>query len=269
MNHKEPKISIAAQEFTGLVDSADLTSEEYHRSAGVSSTPFKEFLKSPLHMKTCMSAEFEETEAMYFGQKFHEAMEGKPIKFEWFKTAPPNQRNEELIKRMVDAVHAHPICREILAEKGTRETSAYVKDSETSLYMKARFDRLQHDGLIIDFKTTTKSAKAEEFERSVFNYGYHISAAWYRRVLSQIMPNSPNEFLFVAIEKKAPFGISVLRLKEEVLRFGQDIINANLPRVIECMNNDKWPGYPAEVRDVGIPSWAMNRAPLFEGDEVA
>lgn len=284
--------AIKAEQFEGFTD--ELSNEEYHQSPGTSSSGFKEFLKSPAHFKAYMLGEKKQTQPMYHGEKFHsQLLEGKNVVaapkcdrrtnegkalyntwleknkegqiYDWFSTPDANLNAVSSIQGMSQALRKKESFKR-LTKKGIAERSFYVRDGITGLYLKARTDWLTQDQdghIILDVKTTCKSAKPDSFERTIFDYGYHISLAWYCRVLSQVLGKVVDTCLLVAVEKNAPFESCSYLLKEDALNLGHQIINQKLEQFAECMQKDEWPGYGDEIKEVGIPDWAMNRQSLI------
>lgn len=276
---------IAQQEFQGFLDG--LPDSKYHGGPGISSTPFKEFLKSAAHFKSYLTTPREDTTAFYDGRMFHGMMvegkqpicapkfdrrtkEGKAaaeswesenkgaLVYDWFSTSEANQGALDRLQGMVSALRKKKTVQNIMSS-GTPERSFYCKDSQTGLYLKARTDWITSDNIIVDFKTTDKSARPDVFEKTIFEYGYAISMAWYCRVISQALNKNVDTCILVAVEKKPPYESSVFLLKADVLNVGHQIISNTLPKLAGCLEKDEWPGYPEVVTEVGVPEWALNK----------
>lgn len=276
--------AIQERAFQGPTD--ELTSQEYHSSLGISSTAFKEFLKSPKHFQTYMQQKREQTQALYDGGMFHSIfLEGKEpvcmpkfdrrtkegkaaaeeweaknkgeLVYDWFSTSEANQTALDRLNGMAEALSRKPKVQEIFSE-GIAERSFYAQDA-SGLYMKARTDWLTNDGIIVDIKTTSKSAKPDTFQKSIFDYGYYVSLAWYCKVLSQALGKKIDTCLLIAIEKEAPYESSVYLLKDSVLHLGHQLIDRALPQLASCIEKDYWPGYDETILEVGIPDWAMTK----------
>ena len=65
------------------------------------------------------------------------------------------------------------------------------------------------------------------------NYGYHISAAWYMWGIELATGIKPEEFIWVAIEKEAPFGIGVYKADTELLQYGSELCEEALINIIK------------------------------------
>ena len=138
------------------------------------------------------------------------------------------------------------------------EVSVYVKH-ENGQILKGRFDRLDTSGEVIrilDLKTTV-NASPREFQRSVVNYSYDLQAAWYMNLARRAFPGRPVEFYFVALERKAPYGISVFKASDNLLHSGQVKMDRALDTYCQCEALNYWPSYEPVVHDLDLPPWAV------------
>jgi len=111
---------------------------------------------------------------------------------------------------------------------------------------------------IVDLKTTV-SAERKSFQRSVMNYGYHISAAWYMWGVELATGIKPEEFIWVAIEKKAPFGIGVYKADPELLEYGSQLCEEALIKINEWERTNVYPDYTDGVELMGLPYWLKKK----------
>ena len=142
------------------------------------------------------------------------------------------------------------------------EVSIFAKNHAGQL-LKGRFDRLRVDDAnkvveILDLKTTV-SANFKDFQRSVANFSYDLQAAWYSWLAMQAWPGYNIQFLFVAIERKAPYGISVFRASEQLLQSGQRKMAKALDLFEQCRTLDYWPSYEPIIHDLALPGWAIEK----------
>ena len=111
---------------------------------------------------------------------------------------------------------------------------------------------------IVDLKTTV-SAERKSFQRSVMNYGYHISAAWYMWGVELATGIKPEEFIWVAIEKKAPFGIGVYKADTELLQYGSELCEEALIKINKCERTNVYSDYTNGVELMGLPPWLKKK----------
>ena len=133
--------------------------------------------------------------------------------------------------------------------------------------VKGRFDRLQYDGVtlkILDLKTT-HTASPKEFQRTCANFSYDLQAAWYSELARVCFPEARAvEFFFVALERKAPHGISVFKASEGLLANGRQKMAKALDLFAQCTELDYWPSYDPVVHDLDMPTWARQEEAVLE-----
>lgn len=158
-------------------------------------------------------------------------------------------------KEMTASVRSHPVAAELF-RKGEPEKSGYWTDS-TGITLRFRPDWLtQRDGktVCVDLKTTS-SADPSAFTKSVVNYGYHLQAAWYIAGLAACGIEA--DFLFVAVEKTAPYPVSVIELDAEAVSEGARRMRKAVDLYARCLETDTWPAYGDGIHTVSLPYWAL------------
>jgi len=274
----------------------------YHRLPGWGSTNLKNFLRSPAHYKAGLIEKEitpQRAKNYRFGRAEHTILL-EPHKYaSEFCILPPDLANrnknsnaykeglaefmrseaegreiltveeEEILFAMRDAVWSHPVAEQLLTGKNKRrESSVWTRRNIAggNLLTKCRPD-LWLPGLPIDVKTT-QDANPKEYGRMIHNFGYHIQAAWYLDVLKPHDADVGEMFGHIAVEKEAPFGVSVIRIAPEAVALGRAIIENALPRVVACEAADKWPCYSQEIQIVDVPPYAYTKAEFdHEADE--
>lgn len=151
------------------------------------------------------------------------------------------------IKAMRDSVMAHPEAARMFTGHKAEQSVFHREDS--GLMVKVRPDAYK-PGLIGDLKTTN-DADPNEFGNTAFNFGYFISAAMYTDVW-KAATGEDVEFVFVNVEKKAPYLVSVTHLTQADLNKGRVMIERAKRIYAECVKNNEWPGYPG-VRETTMP----------------
>lgn len=150
---------------------------------------------------------------------------------------------------MRDAVMAQPKASKLLTGHIAEQSLFW---EEGGLKFKARPDA-QNLGLIGDLKTTV-NADPKEFERTAYKFGYFISAAHYQDGFQALTGDRP-PFVFVNVEKTAPYLVSIVEFDDESLDWGSRML-VRAKRIYEdCTESGKWPGY-AQYTKVGLPRWA-------------
>jgi exodeoxyribonuclease VIII len=264
----------------------DIPNAEYHASPGASSTALKKLRQSPAHYRAYMAEQRKETDALRFGQLIHTAVL-EPEKFdstvavgpdcaknrkEWKEFAAEHEGMDlikkseaETIMAMVEQVHSHPKAKALLVPgAGQAEVSAYWTDERSGEFGKCRPDFWRHDGIIIDYKSTT-DASPEAFAKAIWNYGYHISAGHYLDGCAAAIRQSgadivePTSFVFIAQEKEPPYAVGVYLADYEMIQVGKMIANDLMVKLSECKAANYWPAYSELIEEISLPRWAAKK----------
>lgn len=214
-----------------------MTDDDYFALDAVDQTSLKKMLVSPLAYSDYLTGVHGYSSALEFGKAAHSMVLGSGPQV----VAKPNLRTKEgkaLRDRLVEQYGADDIVwlsaddvekvqamRDMVGDfftklDGQPEVAMIAADPDTGLLIKGKADWLPStpdpDGVlrIRDYKTTVKSP--DEFERSCWQYGYHIQAAFYMRLYRLTMPEykGPLGFEFVVQEKNPPFDWRVWRFDE-------------------------------------------------------
>lgn len=169
---------------------------------------------------------------------------------------------------MARKVREHPIASRILT--GESEMSAFARDPETRVMMRARFDHLSTlpsgRPVLVDYKTTV-TADPARFGRNAYEYGYDIQDSWYRLVAHESGLADDPAFVFILQEKEPPYLVSVVELDDGARDIGAERGRAARHLYVECMTSGIWPGYPERVHSVSLPAYA--NAPFIPEKENA
>ncbi len=257
----------------------DITNDEYHASGGISRSKLMLLDKSPYHFwyetLSGLAQKKESTPAMSIGSAFHTLLL-EPSKFtEEFAILPKADRrtmqgrqeyelfmkesagkialtDDQFVKvnNMVALVSKHEIVETLLNE-AQFEQSIYWTDKETGLQFKTRPD-IWSSKMVVDLKTTA-DASPRAIQASAIKYGYLIQAAMTYEACKVI--GKPFEmFVILACEKEVPHVPSVFMLTDDALQFGLDQFEKYKKILKQCLDSNKWPGYP--VQELSIPKYA-------------
>jgi hypothetical protein len=165
----------------------------------------------------------------------------------------------ELVMRMGHAVYSHPAAAMLLGLPGKAETTHMWNDAATGLQCKCRPDWLTDDGsLIIDLKTT-EDASPRAFSRSISQWRYHAQAAWYLDGVEQATGTRPEQFLFICVEKKAPYAVAVYAADADMIAVGAQTAARDLDVLATCKAANAWPGYSDQIEPISLPAWMRPR----------
>jgi exodeoxyribonuclease VIII len=255
----------------------DLAEDTYRAATGVNISALKSMGKSPAHyLAQLTQPKSEPTPAMVFGTLLHRAalephrLEGsfavKPDGMTFVtkegkawrdaQTLPiiTGEQNEAL-KGAAVSVASHPAAAAIL-DGAKREVSVFrriVRNNPEGLLLKGRLDIVAVDSqgatTIGDIKTT-EDASPEGFAKSIAAFGYAQQAAYYMDLLEASF------FLFIAVEKVAPYAVGVYCLDAESIALGREKNTRQLDLLEQCQESGIWPAYSQEIETITLPRWA-------------
>lgn len=160
------------------------------------------------------------------------------------------------LQGMAKAVREHPIAGKFFID-GMPEATCVYDDPRTGLRCKARMDYWREDLWMIGDLKSTEDASPRAFARSVVNYGYHIQDAHYSEGPRVIFGNDAPKFLFVVVEKSAPYAVGVYMLDVDAAIRGHELRDRAMDTLDRCLRTDEWPGLPAVVNTLSLPGWAF------------
>ena len=141
--------------------------------------------------------------------------------------------------------------------KGQTELS-YFWDDLGTIKGKCRPDWISDDGeTVVDVKTTT-DASPRGFQKSISTWGYHLQLGWYIRGLRKLgLP--VEQFIFIAIEKTAPFCVGVYRADRDMINFAMKELDQLMPEIQTAMVSNEFPDYTPEITSIGLPPWMTDK----------
>ena len=171
--------------------------------------------------------------------------------------APLLPHEWETVTAMADAVLSHETAGPLLTGHAP-EVSVFA-----DLYgqpCKARLDAWHADDgtgrpLIVDLKTA-QDADPETFARTALTYGYDQQMAHYRDIL-EVESGTLPRFLFVLVEKTAPYLVSVVELDDLFYDLGKQKNETAAAKWLHAKETNQWPGYQG-INRVLAPMWALD-----------
>lgn len=207
----------------------------------ISNSRLTAFKRSPLHLIHYLTKPKESTPAMAFGSAFHAYLlepdkfnslyavapdvdrrtkEGK-LEFDKFvyesdgKTVLTNSDKTKIVN-MADAVYANPIAAELMSQLTATEVNREWISDGLKMPMRGIIDGIAPT-FMLDIKTCT-DATPKKFQDYAWNMSYHRQAAIYLD-----SDHSFKNFYFIAIEKDAPYGVSVHPVSQRMIDKGREI----------------------------------------------
>mgnify|MGYP003455828787 FL=1 len=251
--------------------------ELYRQQAGITQSELNLFGKSPLLFR---HGRGEATKAMELGSVVHSSVleaspafhirpetygpDSKPwngnatLCKEWLAshTDKPVIKGDEAatVFEAVNKVHKHETCAAWLRH-GNAEVSIFAK------FGKGRLDYIADRGGwidVVDVKTTS-DGRHRKFQSAIMEYGYHIQAAWYRRLVAELSPK-PIKYRFIVLELEPVVRINCWTLAEQAIDLGDERVDWLLERLEECREKNRWPDYHnadmGETGDIDLPEYA-------------
>lgn len=274
-----------------------ISNEAYHGGVGISKSGLDLVSRSPLHYWAAYldpdREQRQATPAMKLGTAIHTAVlepgtyrdryvvmpegvdrrtkDGKEIYAACEQEAAAkgaeiiSASDHEKVMRIYKSCLEHPLTKKVF-ETGEAEVSAYWTDAETGVLCKCRPDWLLggENPAILDLKST-ENASPDEFIRSAFSWRYHVAAAWYLDGVEQAMGVKPDAFMFLAVEKTAPFAAAYYYADDDMLTAGRAEYRRALRTYADCLSSDKWPGYEPRLQPLGLPRWANVQLDVEQG----
>lgn len=114
---------------------------------------------------------------------------------------------------------------------------------------------------IVDFKSTERSASPSILKRQVFQMGYDVQMAFYRRGVRRILAllgvdkKLPVRCFMMVQERAGPGALSITELDEDVLTLADKKVVASLALWKTCLERNEWPAYPPFVSTITLPPY--------------
>jgi len=278
-----------------------LPDEKYFEINRCSNTALSNLYKSEKDLGLFVNEGISQTESMKFGTLVHLLLL-QPDEFSKRYLVAPSEdgrskaykealkeaeeQGKELIKGS-QLEQAQNIAKSLLTHRAVASITKHVEQKEMTVLFerdgvkcKAKIDaltselelpstdemgrRVMEKGVVaIDFKTA-KSAKKEDFARSLIDRGYHRQAAFYLSGLKAQGINATH-FLIVCLEKKAPYHVSTFLVSRNALNLAEYELRVLLPEYEEAMKkiSDGLPlgSYLSDdaFHDIDLPKWYADR----------
>ena len=257
---------------------------DYHADPAVSASHLHAVAKSPYHYWSRYldpkRTPVEPTAAMRLGSLVHCAVLEPDDLLQRYSVAPDRRTKEgkaavarmaaegieavsetdmALALSMAGSVRLHPAAAALLAQ-GKAEQSFWWDDAATGLRCKCRPD-WYYGATVVDLKTTT-DASPSGFARSIATFRYHVQASHYLAGL-----HGAERFVFIAVEKTAPYAVAVYELDAAALTAGDELRQRDMRVIADCQATKEWPGYGDDCQTLSLPSWALTANPTITSDD--
>jgi len=163
----------------------------------------------------------------------------------------------EMVEAFKAQINLFPDYVSTLFGAGTSE--AVIAWQESGFWCRSMIDKLYigDDRVVMfDYKTTEASASPYAVGKRLFDMGYDVQSAFYRRGLEALLgADRTFSSYIVSQEVKPPYAVSVVELSHEAWQLAGKKVLAALALWERCIKGDAWPSYPPIVATATLPSW--------------
>ncbi|MBD1555246.1 PD-(D/E)XK nuclease-like domain-containing protein, partial [Pseudomonas typographi] len=171
------------------------------------------------------------------------------------KTALDAETGRKL-KLIRESVMAHPHARWLMEAQGDVEASIYWNDPTEGVLCRCRPDKaIPNMGWLVDVKTTADIGK---FERSLYEYRYHVQDSFYTDGYAAHFGEEPQAFVFLVVSTSIECGkypVRLFVLDFEGKAIGRTTYKRDLASYAECIRSNEWPA----IETISLPYWAKER----------
>ena len=97
-------------------------------------------------------------------------------------------------------------------------------------------------GFMVDLKTT-QDASPENFNKSIYNFGYHRQAAFYLSLFKEVTGIHLEGYGIIAVENKPPYAVCSHQLHTDFLDIGQREVDVCIGRYRLATKEKKFTSY--------------------------
>lgn len=260
----------------------NLSDRDYFVAEGISKSGLDIFRQSPAHYQAAFRYPRRKSPQMLFGSLVHTAVLEPDLLSERYVILPEDcegrskaakeakeafsaeHKGKRIVssddldraQQVVASVNQHEAAKSLLARANATEASVFVKD-EHGTDRKSRIDALA-DGDVIDLKTTHDASKAE-FAKYIWDFRYHVQAAFYEDNL-KLADYVAKSFKFICVETEPPYAVAVYELDPLAIEVGRKEYKEQLELYRECLEFDSWPAYPQQEQTISLPVWTFKQA---------
>jgi exodeoxyribonuclease VIII len=259
-----------------------LTNDNYHQDRTcISASGLKLIAKSPRHYwNRYLNPDYEDatTPAMAFGNVVHTLMLEPHTFNERYAISPDVNRTTKEGKAAYAAFMEANEGKEFISSKDFATATAMIEQAKLNpiitdlldlsekeamhtfevlgVQCKMKADAINViDGCIIDIKTC-QDASPDGFGRDAYNLGYLLQAAFYLDGYYLATGTNIKRFIFIAMEKSAPYIAAIYELTPEQIELGRQQYLAALQTYKNCLAANKWHAYGDNIQPLTLPNWA-------------
>ena len=244
-----------------------MSNEEYHASSTLGASNLKDILKNPFAF--ARGFRMKQTQAMVIGSAVHcKVLEPHLFDQEYalkdkkslgdalggFGKTKLSADEYETVKKCTETIKEHV---NMFFQNGVAEQAFFSEINGIAVKCKPDY-YIESIGLVVDLKVVA-DASPDGFAKAVAKFGYYLQEAHYRSVLKSC-GKPVDKFLFVAIEKEAPYMIGLYTLNPTDVLLGEEHI-AKAMDIYKRIDQYKKPIYtdPTDstqlIQVLTMPTW--------------
>ena len=166
------------------------------------------------------------------------------------------------VDAMAEAVLSDPHARAAFEAEGDVELSMWWADPDSGVECRGRVDKVAAtaDGIsLVDLKSTADGSP-RGFASSAAKFGYRLQGGAYDDGWTILAGEPPASFLFVTVEKAAPYLVGTYSLSPFDVDTGRWKWREACARLADYTARDHWPSYAADLppfSPLTLPAWAL------------
>ena len=262
----------------------EMSNDEYHSHDALGSSDVRKIMISPLHFE---GREEPAKRPNYFTfgsaahcaylepEKFVERYRRKPLEVDgkgprtnYYKEWIEEQKGVEWLSpddfdkvvEVVASAHSRSISSEMFRSPHVVEGSLFFK--MRGVECKARPDLVSFAGEdkvdVLDLKTTI-DASPDGFRRKAVGQNKLFVQEWFYRKALEEAGLEVRRFIFLAVEKQAPFAAASYTLDQEQVGEAEEMVANALDAFKSSKESGVFEGYPDKVVELSVPQWCMPR----------
>ncbi|MHA7813282.1 MAG: PD-(D/E)XK nuclease-like domain-containing protein [Phycisphaerales bacterium] len=172
----------------------------------------------------------------------------------------------EKIERIAEELYEHPRASAILSEADAHRELTIVWNEQIKyngkridIPCKARLDFFS-DALqaVVDIKKVRKDAGIKDaFSKSIWNYGYHIQAAWYARAAQKAgLCSKRPDYAWICVEESPPHEIDLYQADKAMMKLGWKDCKTGLYAYTRYRITGEARGRSNSIEGITLPAWA-------------
>lgn len=194
-------------------------------------------------------------------KQYSEAIEARDFALDMGKTILSFTEKQQ-VDQLADAIGLNDLAGAAMAD-GVAEQTIVWQDEETGVWLRCRPDFLPNAVIagadlrvVSDLKfMAPRACTPEGFSRAIFNFGYHIAAAFYFAGIEAVYGHRPTNWVHIVVEKEFPFSVQIYELPQSDIDLGAFQMREAIRTFADCLEKDSWPSFAPDPVMVGLPPY--------------